>query len=455
MAFFRKVEMQYLENSYLHTENDIVVLYGAKDIGKTSLLKQFCKNKDYFYYKARPCSEAEQINLFKHELKDELPKNTPLGDTWDSLINTMLMQKTEKRVIIIEEFTQIVKNSDEFMLEVVKAIHNRWNNQAVMFILCTSSTYWVENQMVEKIKESAYEISGILKVNELKFLDLVRNFKGYKVLSCVETYSILGGVEGFWQYFDDSLSVSENVCNQILKRDGYLHNAGVHILPEELREHSVYNTILLTLASGKQKLNDIFKHTGFSRAKISVYLKNLIDLEIVEKVDSYETAGKENAQKGIYRICNRYVAFWYKYVFPNFSKLDMMEPQKFYKKYIEPTFNEYVAECFKTVCSEYLSLMNHMGQLNFRFTKMGSWVGKVGTIDIVAQDEAGHTLIACCNWEKKAMSYEDYEWILFCCEQAKLSVNDYYLFSSGTFDDRLKTEAEIRNNLYLIDSNSL
>ena len=51
-----------------------------------------------------------------------------------------------------------------------------------------------------------------------------------------------------------------------------------------IAETAVYDTILATLADGRHgKLNDMYAHTGFSRAKISVYLKNLMELELVEK----------------------------------------------------------------------------------------------------------------------------------------------------------------------------
>ena len=65
-------------------------------------------------------------------------------------------------------------------------------------------------------------------------------------------------------------------------------------LSEELRETAVYDTILATLADGRHgKLNDMYAHTGFSRAKISVYLKNLMELELVEKVLGYDFEGYE------------------------------------------------------------------------------------------------------------------------------------------------------------------
>lgn len=76
-------------------------------------------------------------------------------------------------------------------------------------------------------------------------------------------------------------------------------------------ELSAYSTILAAIARGENKLNDIFHATGFSRAKISVYLKNLANFNIVEKVVSFETGGWENAKKGVYQIKDTFVNFWF------------------------------------------------------------------------------------------------------------------------------------------------
>ena len=53
------------------------------------------------------------------------------------------------------------------------------------------------------------------------------------------------------------------------------------------------------------------------------------------------------------------------------------------------------------------------------------------------------------------MNYSDYEWLMFCVKQAKLSVNDIYLFSAGDFDLELKQEAMINDHITLIDGSQL
>ena len=455
MIHERSVEYEYLRDFYNREENQIIVLYGNRYNGLQEFIRDFLKGMDFFYYLARPCSEEEQINQWRGELKEELPKGTSFGEGFEGLFIAMMNQKCEKRVIVIDEFQNIVRSSPDFIESVLLAAGDKWNNQAVLFILLSENAFWVENQMVGKLGKSAYDISGLLKLNELKFLEIVRHFKHYELTDCVEAYAILGGYKEFWQEFSDQKTIPENVCDSILKSGTLLYEHGMNIYPEELREPAVYNTILSALSSGREKLNDIFKYTGFSRAKISVYLKNLISQGIVRKVNSYDTACRENAQKGIYRIADPFTEFWFKFVFPHASKLRTLTPERFYQRYIAPELVKYTARYFIEVCSEYLELMNRMGKLSFRYTKKGSWVGKVGNIDIIAQDEEGQTLCAMCSYENPVMSYEDYEWFMFCVKQARLTVHDYFLFSAGTFDERIIEEAAARENVYLIDASQL
>ena len=455
MLLGRTAELKYLKNYYEKEGSQLVILYGRKNIGKTELIKEFCADKTYSYYLAKPCSEYEQICLWSSELSEDRSRQKVVERRFDSIFQAITELKSPKKVIVIDEFQYIVKNSDTFMDEVVRLIHNKWNNQPVMIVMCSSSIGWIENSMVSKMGENAYEITGLLKINELKFLDVVRRFPKYTMEQCVEAYAILGGVPGLWRYWDENLSIEQNIEQNIIRPGMVLSEEGSRDVAEELRETSVYHTILTTLASGKHKLNDLHNHTGFNRAKISVYLKNLMELELVEKVYSYDTAGKDNAQKGIYKISNHYVHFWFRYIFPHMSKQGLLSEEEYYTKYIAPSFRTYTATYFTKVCTEYLELMNQMNKLSFKYEKSGSWVGKVGTIDIVAEDEEGHTLVGMCSWERSLMTYDDYEWLLFCVEKAKLNVDYIYLFSVDGFDEKLNLEAKVKKNIILIDISQL
>ena len=449
MLLGRTSELKHLNAYYDQEGSQIMVVYGAGNVGKTQLLTQFAQDKPSYYYRARSASCREQRYQWGAELGREDIKLLKYP-TYSDIFKSLIQNETGKKVIIIDEFQYIVKSSEDFMKELISFVHSYWQQQNVMIILASSSIGWVENSMINKIGDAAYELSSFLKVKELSFEHMMEFFPGFSMEQCIEAYAVLGGIPGLWEHFSDKVSIKENICRFILEPHSLLRMEGQRIVEEELRETGVYNTILASIAAGNHKLNDLYLQTEFSRAKISVYLKNLMELELVEKVFSYDTDGKENTQKGIYRISNHFVNFYFTYIYPNMTDLENMMPTEFYKKHIAPTFRTYVAEYFKTVCKQHIEKWNKWKELPIEIDRIGEWVGKLGNIDVIAQNEAGDTIVSICNWDKPLMRYDDYEWLLFCCKEAKIHVDYVYLFSVRRFDEKLNLEAKVKSNLKLI-----
>lgn len=449
MFLGRTIELNYLNQRYQKQGSQMVVVYGQKDVGRTTLLREFAKEHPFVFLRARSCSGKEQRYLWSGEynLNDNSSERYP---SYSEIFSLIAQSSTQKVVLVIDEFQNAVKNDPEFMKELTMFIRNRGQVQEVFVILSSSSVGFVENNLVSKIGDAALMISGFLKVKELKFAHLKEYFPRYSIKECLEIYAITGGFPGLWAAIDKNLTVQENIMNLFLERNSILSREALFYVENELRETSVYFTILESLAAGRQKLNDLFLHTDFCRAKISVYIKNLMELELVEKVFSYDTDGKSNTQKGVYRIKNPLVNFYFHFIYPNLSKVEIMLPEEFYDFYIAPQFRFFVEPAMRRMCLEQLSNLNDSGKLPIRFVKSGEWVGKIGTIDIITQDEDGHTLLALCNYEKKLLTGDDYEWLMFLAKKAKLVPVAVCLYTIGEFDESLRKMAEKDSKLRLI-----
>lgn len=453
MLLGRTTELGYLNNYYDRDGSQILIVYGQKHIGKTALVREFMKDRPGYYYLAKACSEREQAYQWGRQLAhdgyvvDKFP-------TFQDIFEKISRRATGKKVLVIDEFQNIVRTSDAFMKDLVAFVHSQWNRDNVMVILISSSIGWIENSMITRIGEAAYELSGLLKIKEMPFADIVERFPNFRIEECVEAYAILGGIPGLWNQFDDRLTIQQNICRNILDSNSFLFEEGERILTEQLREPGVYNTIMASIAAGAHKLNDLYLHTEFSRAKISVYLKNLIELELVEKVFSYDTAGKENVQKGIYRISHPFVDFYYTYIYPHLSDLQMLSVGEFYNHYIMRDFRRYVSGYFKLVCRQHLTKLGERNRLPIACGAIGEWIGKAGSLDIIAQDQEGRTLIGLCNWEKP-MTYEDYENLLLYAKKAKISADYIYMYTAFRFDEKLNLEAKVKSNLKLVQISDL
>ena len=86
--FFGRVqELNTLETAYQSDQAELVVLYGRRRIGKTSLLSKFCQDKPSLYYSAKQVSDPIQLQDFSRRV---IAAGAPLGryvssfETWET-----------------------------------------------------------------------------------------------------------------------------------------------------------------------------------------------------------------------------------------------------------------------------------------------------------------------------------------------------------------------------------
>ncbi|MCI8482930.1 MAG: ATP-binding protein [Lachnospiraceae bacterium] len=450
----RKAELQYLEEMYLQEGNQLLILYGRKENEGRKLIQDFYSGKKYFYYYAPEVSPQAQRQRMRQEIAD-CYQAVISEDSYDTFLKRIKSGDGSKLVVVIDEFQHILKKEEGFLESILKLKGKKLYPGPVMILLYSSSIAWVEQELPQILGTAGKKIDGQMKIQELQFLDLVRSLPNYSVRESVEAYGVIGGVPEYIRGWEDQRDIRYNICTHILSEYGFLHGKAEEIIGAQLRELSVYHTILEVLASGKHKLNDIYQATGFSRAKISVYLKNLMEFDVVEKIYSFETGGWQNAQKGLYQIKDTFINFWFKFVYPHLSDLHRLTPEAFYDRYIEKELEQYLKRYFVNVCMEYLKLQDMVGKLPLKIHKMGTWIGKKGHIDIIVQNNIRENLICLCNWSEPAMTFEMCQQLFESMDQAKLTANYYYLFTAKSFDEQLLQVVAEDDRILLVDMNRM
>ncbi|MDD6057894.1 MAG: DUF234 domain-containing protein [Clostridiales bacterium] len=447
--------LKELEDAYKMAGNQLYLLYGRVDCEKELMLKAFLQNKKYFYYRSRYASPEEQRTRMGQEIFEKFQVSLTKY-AYEEYFNRVKSGGPEKLVIVIDEFQYISKKDSEFMEAIRKLKAKRLYPGPVLIVLCSSAVAWVEQEMPEVIGAAAEKgIDRKIKIGNLNFLEVVRALPDYSVSECIKVYGILGGVAGYLNRWNIKQDLKSNICRLILSRNGYLYRAAEELLSESLRELSVYETILATIADGNDKLNDLSKKTGFSRAKVSVYMKNLSAFDIIQKVVSFETGGWDHAKKGIYRIQDNYVNFWFHFVYPHLSDLYMMSPEEFYDTHILPGLDSYLGRYFSEVCMEYMGLLGSVGKLPLQVTKMGTWIGKEGSIDIIAQNSMRQYIVGLCNWNQPKLDMGMCEKLFESMKLAKIKAEYYFLFSAREFAEDVRAMAEQDKRFILVDMNEL
>ena len=145
----------------------------------------------------------------------------------------------------------------------------------------------------------------------------------------------------------------------------------------------------------------------------------------------------------------------FKFVFPHMSDLYLLKPHEFYDRYIAPELGTYLKRYFRNVCMEYMMLLNQMGRMPFPVHKIGTWVGKTGNIDIIAQSTDRRNIVGLCNWDQPQLTSQMCEELYQNMEKAKIRSEHIFLFSATRFEPMLAEHAKTDDRFELIDMNEL
>jgi AAA+ ATPase superfamily predicted ATPase len=337
-------------------------------------------------------------------------------------------------------------------------------SQNIMIVLCGSAMSFIEKKILSEKNPLYGRTTGVYKMNELPFDDAVKFFPNYSDEDKMLAYAILGGIPHYLRQFDPARTLRENIIKNVLTKGCVLYSEVEFLIRQELREPALYNTIIEAVAFGNTKLNDIYTKTMIDKSKISVYLKNLIDLQILEREFSVLSAGgtarsgKEQAvsTRGLYRIADNFFRFWFNFVFANLSDLETGDAEGVFNYAVLPQLNDFSSSVFETVCREFIRKKNRMEELNFRVSKIGRWWGRLNKtipsddgkgrltsvdseIDIVATDaKSQNYILGECKFRNTKMDIFDLDCLKEKALVAKKGATiEYALFSKSGFTKRL------------------
>ena len=458
----RKDELLFLEEKYQSNYGELIVIYGRRRVGKTETIKKFCEGKKHIFYTCVECPDEQQLNNFSvRMLQTGMPASNYIKkfSDWEQAFRSMLeLPGDEKKIVVIDEFPYMVKANSSIPSILQKLWDELLKDSNVMIILCGSAMSFMEKEILAEKNPLYGRATGILKMKEMGFYDAIQFVPNYSMEEKVTTYAILGGIPHYLKQFDDRLSLMENVQKNILTRGSILYSEVEFLLRQELRETGIYNVVIEAIALGNTKLNDIYQKTQIDKTKLSVYLKNLMDLGIICREFSMDDKIKEqaNVQRGLYRVTDNFFKFWYAFVFPNMSELESGDVKGICKYVVEPELDNYTSFIFEDVCKEYLRIKNRKEELPFYFTKIGRWWNKTDELDIVATDHfKKNYILGECKYKKSLFTMADLKHM----KEKLLLKNDsehvyYWAFSKSGFAQDVKVVAE-EEKIVLVELNEM
>lgn len=322
----RESELETLQSEYARNGSALVVLYGRRRVGKTTLISEFIKDKNALFFLASEESETQNRHAFKENaaefMNSDLLRNADVK-SWDVIFKA-LMDTTfaSKPVIVIDEFQYIGKSNPAFPSIFQRIWEEILKAKQVMVILCGSLITMMESQTLSYNSPLYGRRTAQIRLTQIPFRYYGEFFPHKSRRELIEMYSVTGGVPKYIEPFAESKDIYKAIERNVLNRSGYLYDEPNFLLQQEVSEVGSYFSVIKAIAAGNSKLSAIASMLEVKATSLTKYLKTLMDLDILEREVPITENNPEKSKKGLYKIKDNYIRFWFAFVYPNRSFIE-------------------------------------------------------------------------------------------------------------------------------------
>ena len=115
----KTADIKELESYYEKSGNQLVVLYGRKDCKKEELIREFVKDKKFFYYRCRQASAQDQLRMMGEEITRQYDVRLQ-KETYDEFFNRIKSGDGSKLVVVIDEAQYAMKKDATLLKSILK-----------------------------------------------------------------------------------------------------------------------------------------------------------------------------------------------------------------------------------------------------------------------------------------------------------------------------------------------
>jgi len=451
----REKELEILNTQYQTMNFEFTVLYGRRRIGKTQLLSHFIKDKNSIYYMAIEAGYQTNLDLMSKTINSKSSKSNYLSSfqDFDQLFSYLTdLSKDERIIFVIDEYPYLAQSVPEISSLIQKYCDHQWKETKLHLILCGSSMSFMESEVLGSKSPLYGRRTAQIKLKPFTYFETEQFLSPLPKEDIAILHCATGGIAEYLNYINPNASLKRNIISLFLNDSSRLYEEPINFLKQELREPKVYHSILNAIANGASKNNTIATKINMQTGALNRYLDNLVELGIIIKESPINEVG---SRKSIYRIYNGSFRFWYQFVLPNMSAIELGLGEGIYTTSIEKNLSSFMGEGFEKICLDYFDKLNQEGKLPALITKRGRWWGnnpklkREEEIDIIGFSNE-LTIFSEVKWTK---DYIDLSIVNALIEKSLIlspKKSHYIFFSKNGFTDTVITYSKQVNNITLI-----
>lgn len=412
MRFFnRKKELTFLESQKQLNEKKMLVLYGRRRVGKTSLLKQAFPDAEYFFVDTR--STETLLKDFSRKLINGV------YDSWEEFFKNLV---EKKKIIIFDEFQNFAK-IDQSVFSVFQKVWDEADTNT-MIIFCGSYVGMMK-RIFEDSKEPLFGRSDYrIQLKPFSFMstyDMLKTF-GYSFEEAMIWYSVLGGIPHYLWRLKNKNSIEDDLNHMFFSDFAPLKEEGKNLLIGEFgSQHPGYFSVLKSISDKEMEMAEITHKSGLKTNTAAKYVSELVNYyDILEPVQDFFSTTNRGKR---YRIKDHFLAFWFRFIYSNYDQVEFNPESAFL--FTKENLMARVGYVFEDIVRESLPLLYDQNLIPFLPDRIGKTWGKVPNqkgnsyeIDIIGEKQS-QLLVIECKWREKRVDDRQFNQFIENCSYLK------------------------------------
>ena len=348
MKFVDRIdEAARLKDALAREKSSLVVMYGRRRLGKSTLIKRVLSDNDVYFLADRSESQYQRTLLAK-VIAQVFPDFDKLAyPDWESMFRAVNYRPQKSFTICLDEFPYLVEQSPELPSVLQKLVDEK--QLKYNLVLCGSS----QNMMYGLFLDSTAPLYGradeIMRLAPIR-LPYIQEALSLDAMNAIEEYSVWGGVPRYWELRENKSSLDDALWHNILSVNGTLYEEPVKLFQDDVKDIVKTSTIMSYIGTGANRLSEIAGRCNEPATNLSRPLKKLVDLGFLEK-DVPFGIDEKNAKKSLYKIADPFMAFYYQFVVPNRSFIELGRRMPL-EQALAAHFSEYVSMNWEKLCRD-------------------------------------------------------------------------------------------------------
>ena len=400
MEFVDRInEKRKLENAISSLPVGLTVLYGRRRVGKSTLLRRVIRENDiYFLADRSEASHQREIcaKIVAEKIADFDKVKYP---DWEILLTSLNHRATQSFCFCLDEFPYLVEQSPELPSIIQKLLDEKILKYNLL--ICGSSQNMMYGLVFDKKSPLYGRTKEIIKLTPLK-LPYIEEALHVRGIDAIKEYAVWGGIPRYWELREACKTFKDALWHNVFSIDGILYDEPNQLLQDDMKDTVKASTILSFIASGANRISEIAARAGEVATNLSRPISKLIELGLIEKEIPFG-AEEKNSKKTLYKISDQFLAFYYHFVVPNISFINL-ERRKPIELDLQAGLDDFVSAFWEKTCREAITGNEIYGNL---FGKASRWWGSVKTengikhleLDVIAESlDHKSILVGECKW---------------------------------------------------------